>query len=126
MATVGKGVRITIALAVTAILAAVLMSRISAQKAPAWKNQDANWAAAKEELRVYGARFQTSDALYEALKESAGGGKPLTWQQLSEPAYDWSGIYTRAKGGLQYDPDLPADALPTSARLTQAGQAVLD
>ena len=44
---------------------------------------------------------------------------------MAEPAYDWSGIYTRTKGGLQFDPDLPPQSGPVSARLTPAGQQVV-
>jgi hypothetical protein len=44
---------------------------------------------------------------------------------MSEPSYDWSGIYTRTKGALQFDPDLPPESGPDSAKLTPEGQAVV-
>jgi hypothetical protein len=64
--------------------------------------------------------------MYQKLKADAGGGKPITWAQLALPAYDWSGIYTRTKGGLQFDPDLKPTEGPNSARLTTEGQKVVD
>ena len=33
-------------------------------------------------------------AMYDALKQQARGGKPLTWPQMAEPACDWSGVYS--------------------------------
>jgi hypothetical protein len=104
---------------------AIVISMVSAQDPPAWIDQDDNWPASKEKLRAFGERFETSEALYEALAQAAGGGKPLTWQQMAEPAYDWSGIYTRTKGGLQFDPDMSQESGPASAKLTAAGQQVL-
>jgi hypothetical protein len=43
---------------------------------------------------------------------------------MGEPAYDWSGVFTRSKGGLQFDPDLDAEAKP-SAALTARGAGAL-
>jgi len=117
--------RVGVLLVAVAALAAVVISMVSAQNAPAWIAQDENWAASKQKLQAFGERFETSEALYEALKQGAGGGKPLTWQQMAEPAYDWSGIYTRAKGGLHFDPDLRPGSGPDSAKLTPAGQQVV-
>ena len=62
--------------------------------------------------QAFGERFATSDAMYEALKQQAHGGKPLTWPQMAEPACDWSGVYTRSKLSLHFDPDLPNDRWP--------------
>jgi hypothetical protein len=117
--------RVGVPLVAVAVFAAVIISMVSAQNAPAWIAQDGNWAANKQKLQAFGEQFQTSEALYEALKQAAGGGKPVTWQQMGEPAYDWSGIYTRAKGGLHFDPDLPPGSGPDSAKLTPAGQQAL-
>lgn len=91
-----------------------------------WTAQGDNWAADKATLQAFGEQFETSEAMYEKLKADAGGGKPLTWEQMALPAYDWSGIYTRTKGGLHFDPDLPGNVGPESAKLTPAGQAVVD
>ena len=91
-----------------------------------WTVQGEDWAAKKAELQALGERFETSDALYAKLKADAHGGKPITWAQLGEGAFDWSGVYTRTKGGLQYDPDLGPTAGPASAQLTPEGQKVVD
>ena len=91
-----------------------------------WTTQGDDWAQKKATLQALGEQFDSSAALYEKLKADAKGGKPLTWAQLGEPAYDWSGIYTRTKGGLQFDPDLPMTAGPASAQLTPEGQKVVD
>lgn len=118
-------VRVGIPLVAIAAIAAIVIPMVSAQNAPGWINQDENWNATKQKLQAFGERFETSEALYEALKQAAGGGMPLTWQQMAEPAYDWSGIYTRSKASLHFDPDLPAGTGPDSAKLTPAGQAVV-
>lgn len=99
--------RVGVPLVAVAVVAAVVIPRLSAQNPPAWLAHDDNWAASKQTLQAFGERFDSSQALYDALKQAAGGGKPLTWQQMGEPAYDWSGIYTRTGGGLHFDPDLP-------------------
>jgi hypothetical protein len=124
MTTKKMRLRIGVPLVILAVIAVVVIPRVSAQNPPAWIQQDAHWTAGKQSLQAFGERFDTSEALYEALKQAAGGGRPLTWQQMGDPAYDWSGIYTRSKGGLQFDPDLMPGA-PPSARLTAAGQQVL-
>ena len=125
MTTRKTSLRLGVALVAVAALAAIVISMVSAQNEPGWINQDGNWAANKQKLQAFGERFQTSTALYEALKQAAGGGTPLKWQQLGEPVYDWSGIYTRSKGGLHFDPDLSPESGPTSAKLTAAGQQVV-
>ena len=113
--------RIGLPLVIVAAIAVLVIPRLSAQNPPAWIEQDANWTASKQMLQAFGERFDTSEALYEALKQAAGGGRPLAWQQMGEPPYDWSGVYTRTKGGIQYDPDL-TPGTPLSAKLTPAGQ----
>jgi hypothetical protein len=95
---------------------------LSAQNPPGWINQDDNWTATKQRLQEFGERFDTSEAMFEALRRAANGGRALTWQQMGEPAYDWTGVYTRTKGGLHFDPDLPATSGPTSAKLTPEGE----
>ena len=99
---------------------------VAAPVGMAWIAQGDGWAEKKASLQALGEQFDSSAALYEKLKADAHGGKPLTWPQLAEPAYDWSGIYTRSKGGLQFDPDLPPTAGPASAQLTPEGQKVVD
>ena len=119
------GLRLGLLLVVVAAIAALVIPRLRAQNAPPWINQDDNWATNRGKLQAFGERFATSDAMYEFLREQAHGGKPLTWAQLGEPAYDWSGVYTRTRLSLHYDLDLPPESGPTSAKLTPAGQAVV-
>jgi hypothetical protein len=110
---------------IVAGLGALITSRARGQNVPEWINQDGNWSAGKAALQEFGERFPTSDAMFDALKKQANGGKPPTWAQMGEPSFDWSGVYTRTKLSLQYDLDLPADGGPVSAKLTLAGQAVV-
>ena len=91
-----------------------------------WTEQGADWAEKKAGLQALGEQFETSQALYDKLKADANGGTALTWSQLGQPAYDWSGVYTRSKGGLQFDPALPPTVGPASAQLTAEGQKVVD
>ena len=48
---------------------------------------------------------------------------------MNQPAYDWTGIYTRTGGGLNFDPDLPFGPPnpngPATAKLTPAGMAAV-
>jgi hypothetical protein len=92
----------------------------------AWTEQGANWPEGKAALQALGEQFDTSSAMYEKLKADAGGGTPLTWDQLELPVYDWSGVYTRSKFGLHFDPDLQMGQGPVSAKLTPEGQKVVD
>jgi hypothetical protein len=102
----------------------VVIPMLSAQDTPEWIAQDGNWAASKQTLQAFGERFETSEALYTAFREAAGEAPPPTWAQMGEPAYDWSGLYSRTKLSFQFDPDLaPTDA--PSAVLTPAGAQVL-
>lgn len=86
-----------------------------------WLHKDADWNEHKATLQTFGERFDTAMDLYLYLRETAGGGERLSWDDMGEPAYDWSGIYTRTGGGLSFDPDIRGDA--TTAQLTTAGAA---
>jgi hypothetical protein len=86
-----------------------------------WLDKDANWQASKARLQAFGEQFNSSRALYEYLSEQADGGEPLSWADMAQPEYDWSGIYTRTGGGLSFDPDSRGNQL--SAQLTPAGAA---
>lgn len=77
-------------------------------------------AAYKLRMAELGRRYSTAEALYTALKAEAGGGQRLRMTALP----DWSGIYTRARGGITYDPDQQPGAPPT-AKLTPEYQAKL-
>src|SRR5687767_7093074 len=120
-----KVVRIGVPLALAIIVVALVMRMLSAQNAPDWISQGEDWVERKAELQAFGDRFETSEALFAALRAEAGDATPPTWAQMGEPAYDWSGIYTRTKGALQFDPDLAPDAGPASARLTPAGAQIV-
>lgn len=90
-----------------------------------WSSQAGNWTDEKAKLQALGEQYDSSWALYEKLRTDAQGGHALKAEQLSLPAYDWSGIFTRTKGGLHFDPDLGPRSGPDSAQLTAAGAAVL-
>ena len=120
--TIRKALLIGVPIVAIAAIAIVTIQRASAQNVPGWISMDDNWMANREALRAFGERFDTSEPLYDAFKQAAGGGKPLTWQQMAEPPYDWSGLYQRSRGS-GFDPDLPRPAL--TAKLTPAGQAVV-
>jgi hypothetical protein len=104
----------------------ILVPLASAQDVLGWINQDANWSANKQKLQAFGERFTSSDAMFETFRQAAKGGKPLTWAQIGQGTVDWSGIYTRTKGGLEFDPDLPANTGPATAKLTPNGQQVVN
>ena len=67
-----------------------------------------------------GKQHKTAESLYQALKEQAHGGRRLTASTVP----DWSGVYTRARGGITFDPDQPRGGPPT-ATLTPEFQAKL-
>ena len=66
-----------------------------------------------EAMAELGRQHESAWALYQALREEAGSGERLAWDNLAP----WSRIYTRGRGGMVFDPDQPADVL-TSAQLT--------
>ena len=80
--------------------------------------QDA--ATTKARMIDLGRQHKTAADLYDALKQQANGGRRLSSARLP----DWSGVYTRARGGITYDPDQPPGAPPT-AKLTPEYQAKL-
>jgi hypothetical protein len=92
-------------------LVGVLYVGIGAQEDP---------AAVKERMVALGRQHPTAEALYNALKSQAGGGQRLRMTALP----DWTGIYTRARGGITYDPDQKPGEPPT-ARLTPEFQQKL-
>ena len=70
-------------------------------------------AAEKQMMIEKGLQYDTAWELYQALVEEADGGTSLDWTNLP----DWTGVYTRTRGGLNFDPDQLPDGLPT-AKLT--------
>ena len=81
---------------------------------------DARPASDRQRMIELGRQHPTAAALFEALREQASGGQPLQWGALP----DWSGVYTRARGGITYDPD-QAPGQPPTARLTPEFEARL-
>ncbi len=119
-------VRVGLPIVALGALAVVIYPRLNAQNVPEWMNQDDNWAATKQTLQDFGDRFATSEEMFDALKQAAGANaKSPSWQQLGDATFDWSGIYTRTKGALHFDPDLAPESGPVTARLTPAGDAVV-
>jgi hypothetical protein len=119
-------VRIGLPVVLVAALAALIYPLVSAQDVPDWVNQDAGWDTSKVTLQAFGERFTSSDAMFEAFRQAAGdGANAPSWSQLGEAAFDWSGIFTRTKGGLHFDPDLAADSGPVTAQLTPAGAQIV-
>ena len=101
----------------TAAAAAVLVGAAALLLISVRAQNPADDKARKVEL---GRQHKTAAALYDALKRQANGGQPLSWSALP----DWSGVYTRARGGITFDPDQPPGAPPT-AKLTPEYQAKL-
>jgi hypothetical protein len=119
-----------LALSVLVIAGGCAKNSVAPVAAPAargmtWSSQSDNWTEEKAKLQALGEQYDSSWAFYEKLRTDAQGGNALKGQQLSLPAYDWSGIFTRTKGGLHFDPDLGPRSGPDSAQLTAAGAAVL-
>lgn len=82
---------------------------------------DAQWQGSKQRLQAFGEEFDSAFEMYQYLEQQAGGGDQLSWEDMDRPEFDWSGIYTRTRGGLSFDPDIPADQ--TTAQLTEDGMA---
>lgn len=103
------------------LLFAMTPGLLVAQEAPGWLEKDENWAEKKVRLQAFGEQVNTAWDLYQFLEQAADGGETLSWQQMDEAAYDWSGIFTRTGGGLSFDPDIRGNV--TTAQLTPAGAA---
>jgi len=102
-------------------LGIVTCGQAAEMDAVGWLDKDDNWPEKKQRLQTFGEQFDTAIELYDFLESSANGGEQLDWQDMGEPAYDWSGIYTRTGGGLSFDPDIRASE--TTAQLTATGAA---
>ena len=77
-------------------------------------------AVTRQRMVDLGKQHKTAEALYLALKKDAHGGRRLTHSTVP----DWSGVYSRARGGITFDPDQAPGAPPT-ARLTPEFQEKL-
>jgi hypothetical protein len=67
----------------------------------------------REALVELGRQHATAWELYQALEQEADHGRRLS----PDAVPDWTGVYSRARGGITFDPDQPPGGLPT-ARLT--------
>lgn len=112
------------------ILAVLLLAAASAQAQqlahPVWLDYGDGgeaWRENKTRLQAFGESFDSAWEMYQYLEENAEGGDRLSWEDMREPAYDWSGIYTRTRGGIGFDPDARRGEM--TAKLTSEGQAVL-
>jgi hypothetical protein len=103
--------RIVIAAVALAAGTVLLISTIDAQDSA---------AGTRERMIDLGRQHKTAEALYRALEEQANGGRRLSPTTLP----DWAGVYTRARGGITFDPDQPPGSLPT-AKLTPEYHAKL-
>lgn len=74
-------------------------------------------APRKAEMQALGEKYGTAWELFQALRQEAGNAP-------ARPV-DWTGVWTRGKGGLQFDPDLPNGSLPVTAKLSAVGAARL-
>jgi len=75
----------------------------------------------KEQKAELGRQHKTAADLYQALRDEAKGGQPLSPAALP----NWTGVYSRpADKGFTFDPDQPNGGLPT-ARLTPEYQKKL-
>jgi hypothetical protein len=72
----------------------------------------------REESIALGREYSSAEDLYRSLLEEARGGQALAWDNLP----DWSGVWTRGRGGIAYDPDAPPGGVP-EVRLTPEYEA---
>ena len=100
------------------LLAVVVLTGVTA--ALVWSARSEDPAQRKASMIELGLRHKTAGDLYRALEQQAGGGKRLAWNGMP----DWSGVYTRARGGITFDPDQRPGTLPP-ARLTPEYQGRL-
>lgn len=107
--------------ALTCIILLLPCVEAQGQEFVGWLPKDDSWEDHKARLQSFGERFENAWDMYRFLQNQAGGGQQLSWEDLAEPVYDWSGIYTRTSGGLSFDPDIPASE--TTAKLTPSGAA---
>lgn len=75
----------------------------------------------KADMQALGEKYRTAGELFAALRKEAGANAKTS--PASVPS--WAGVWTRGKGGLQFDPDLGPKDYP-SAKLTPAGKAAVD
>ena len=112
-------------------LRAILIVAVVLLSAQAWSCSGARGTAPAPAARIpdrdkaqnaeLGRQHKTALELFQALREEAKGGQPLTANTIP----DWSGVYSRpAKNNFTFDPDQPENGMPT-AKLTPEFQAKL-
>jgi len=76
----------------------LLLLCLGAMQAPAQQqnpyddpDEIAAWNESIERMTEFGLQYETAWHLYQALKEEAGGGMPMTWNRVP----DWGGLWTR-------------------------------
>jgi hypothetical protein len=104
---------------ITKFLLASLLLVVGAA-ALVWSARAEDPAQRKARMIDLGRQHKTAEDLYRALEQQAGGGKRLAWNAMP----DWSGVYTRARGGITFDPDQTPGTPPT-AKLTPEYEARL-
>ncbi len=87
-----------------------LVAVAAALLAPVTALAENSYDAERQKMKELGLQFDSAWDLYMHLKKEANGGTPLTWQTVP----DWTGVYTRTKGGTAYDPDGPPQGEPPS------------
>ena len=78
-------------------------------------------AERKQAMIELALEHPSAAALYEALRERAGGGQRLSWNALP----DWSGIWSRS-GGIAFEPGVPQEQLPSAKLTPEYQQGLLD
>lgn len=103
--------RAPLVVAIVATLALAGCAPESAEQAPAATSAqgDALVPVDRAAKVALGQEHATARDLYEALKVRAGGGAPLSLDDMP----DWTGLWTRV-GRPFFDPDQPADVLTTA------------
>ncbi len=82
--------------------------------APSVSQAENDTSAERAKMKALGLQYESAWEFFLALKKQAGGGRPLTWENIP----DWGGVYTRTKGGTAFDPDGPPQGEPPSAKFT--------
>jgi hypothetical protein len=100
------------------LLAAALLVVVTS--ALVWSARGEDPAQRKARMTELGLQHKTAADLYRALEQEADGGRRLNWNSMP----DWSGVYTRARGGITFDPDQRPGTPPT-AKLTPEYQGRL-
>ena len=103
--------------------AAVWTVQVAAQPAsPSGGTLPSQSAANAQANAALGKRYRSAEALYDALREKAGGGDTLT----RAAAPDWSGVWSRPIEHIGFFDSTQDKSQPPTAKLTPEYQAKLD